>query len=83
MERKLLKTSAAISELNKGKILGYDTTDGVAYIRKKSNQIYEMLIKSDGDKAEPVFEGNFKALMKTLNGSLNNKCYIVNDSIRF
>ncbi|MEX3914315.1 hypothetical protein AB4672_21315 [Bacillus paralicheniformis] len=83
MSRELLKTPAAITALQQGKILGYDTEDGIAFIRKKSTQTYEMLIKTEGDETEPIFEGNFKAMMKTLNGSLNNKCYVVTDSIKF
>ncbi|MCY0092235.1 MULTISPECIES: hypothetical protein [Bacillus amyloliquefaciens group] len=83
MSTELLKTPAAITALKQGKLLGYDTEDGVAYIRKKSSQTYEMLVKTEGKKTERIFEGDFKSMMKTLNGSLNNQCYIVNDPIRF
>ncbi|MED1125494.1 hypothetical protein [Bacillus atrophaeus] len=83
MSRELLKTSAAITALKQGKLLGYDTEDGIAYIRKKSSQTYEMLIKTEEDRTERIFEGDFKAMMKTLNGGLNNKCYVVNKPIKF
>ena len=52
MSTELLKTPAAITALKQGKLLGYDTEDGVAYIRKKSSQTYEMLVKTEGEKTE-------------------------------
>lgn len=67
MDKQPLQPAVALQELNKGKTLYYDTTDGYATMKKISKTKYEFTVFNVEEDETHVFYGTIQNVLKSMN----------------